>query len=293
MRTNVSKLGTLMFILLLFGACSTLNNLSSGRTDRLKQGEFYKSYNGGKLPSASSRIGLLPVTVKPNLEDTDFEYDRNNPLLIQLTDTLNARLDRLNVATFVNDITLAERNDGPGIYVGSSEGEHVPGGASIIREDHEKYPPMIIYMNKSQDRWNTDVARVADDHEVDYLLKIWISFSEYPKADKGLVKKKVVLGTHHEKEIRFFSAEDNPVEVLQLSGYLVDNNGNIVRAGAEGVIHNDTPFWLQVLDVQELIDAKTLKRLLEDERLDDLPGDPLTLDVALENLVAQLLDKDV
>ncbi|SMO46305.1 hypothetical protein [Gracilimonas mengyeensis] len=293
MNFRISTLCLLVLAVLFGGGCSTLDKLSTAQTDRLKKNQFYKTYETKNMPSSTSAIGLLPVTVRPYLESPDFEYDRNNPLLIELTDTLNARLQRMNITTSVNEPLLATRKDGPGLYLGSSEGEHVPVGASIMREDHEKYPPMIIYRQKPGKKWKSESSQIMADHEVDYLLKVWISFAEYPKADKGLVKKQVLLGTHHEEEIRFFSAEDKPVEVLQLSGYLVDQKGNVVRAGAEGVIHNDTPFWLQVLDVKELIDDKTLKRLLEKERRKDLPGDPLTLDVALENLVAQLLDRDI
>ena len=74
---------------------------------------------------------------------------------------------------------------------------------------------------------------------------------------------------------------------------LVDKNGNVIRAGAEGVIYNDTRFWLQLLDIDELIDDETIRRLLYRDRREDLPGDPLTLDVAIKNLVAQLLDRDL
>jgi len=71
-------------------------------------------------------------------------------------------------------------------------------------------------------------------------LCIKLGFSEYPKADKGAFGQKVVLGTGYEEGIKFLSAEDKPVEVLQVTGMLLDREGNIIRSGAEGIVAKDT-----------------------------------------------------
>lgn len=294
MNTHVYVLGLIIVSVFALASCSTLDKLSTGRTDHLKKGEFYKTYEAKNLPDASASIGLLPITVQPNMEEPDFEYDRDHPLLVELTDSISAKISRLPISLIpISEYTLTDSEKAPGIYVGSSEGDNVPGGASIVREGHDKYPPMIIYMKKAKDDWKVAASNTATEYETEYLMRIWISFAEYPKSDKGLVKREVILGTNHSKETRFFSSDDKPLEILQLSGYIVDKNGNIVRAGAEGVIHNDTPFWLQVLDVKELIDDQMLARLLHEERREDLTGNPLVLDVALKNLISQLLDRDL
>ena len=99
---------------------------------------------------------------------------------------------------------------------------------------------------------------------------------------------KVVLGTGYEEPIAFLTAEDKLLEVLQVTGVLVDAQGRVVRAGAEGILSRDTPFAAQVFDVGKVLDERTLTRVLTKERRSDLPGDPLKWQVALGNLLAEL-----
>lgn len=77
--------------------------------------------------------------------------------------------------------------------------------------------------------------------------------------------------------------------MLQVSGLLLDRHGNVLRAGAEGILSKDSPFWVQMFGAREGIDDEALRRLLEEERREDLPGKPLKWQVAVHNLVAQLL----
>jgi hypothetical protein len=69
---------------------------------------------------------------------------------------------------------------------------------------------------------------------------------------------------------------------------LVDREGRVIRAAAEGIVMRDTPFAAQVVDVERLFDEEELQRVLTTERRRDLPGAPLKIDVALDNLIAQL-----
>tara|TARA_R110000868_G_scaffold259361_5_gene517305 strand:- start:65764 stop:66648 length:885 start_codon:yes stop_codon:yes gene_type:complete len=294
MKNSYLTIGITLITAVLLTSCSALEKLSTSKTDRLKRGEFYKTYEANKFPNASSTIGLLPITVQPSFDSFDEDYDSDNPKLIELTDSITAKIQRMPISLeLISGYDLINSKNAPGIYVGSSEGDKVPYGASVQMEEDEVVPPMIIHMKKPKDEWKAQAANAALEYGTDYFLRIWVSFAEYPKVDKGLIKKQVLLGTNYSKEIRFLSDDLKPVEVLQISGYLADKNGNVLRAGAEGIIHNDTRVWLQMLDVKELIDDETVRRVLYSEQRDDLPGDPLTLDVAIKNLVAQLLDRDI
>jgi hypothetical protein len=80
----------------------------------------------------------------------------------------------------------------------------------------------------------------------------------------------VAACTHRDR-----TAEDKLLEVPQLTGVLVDTQGEVVRAGAEGILAGDTPFAAQVFDVSKVLDVRTLARVLTKGRRADLPGDPL------------------
>ena len=68
----------------------------------------------------------------------------------------------------------------------------------------------------------------------------------------------------------------------------LDAEGRPVRAGAEGVVLRDTPFIAQTVDAERVFDAAELQRVLSSSHRDELPGAPLKLEVAFDNLVAQL-----
>jgi hypothetical protein len=61
-----------------------------------------------------------------------------------------------------------------------------------------------------------------------------------------------------------------------------------VRAGAEGIVLRDKPFIAQTAEAERVLDATELQRVLSSGRRNELPGAPLKLEVAFDNLVAQL-----
>jgi len=69
---------------------------------------------------------------------------------------------------------------------------------------------------------------------------------------------------------------------------LVDAQGRVARAGAEGILARDTPFAAQVFDVEKVLTDDALAAVLTTERRVDLPGAPPSWQVALGNLLAQL-----
>jgi|AntRauTorckE6833_2_1112554.scaffolds.fasta_scaffold00220_3 hypothetical protein len=271
--------------------------MTSTDTKRLKPGEFYETYKPNKLPPRTARVAILPITVQPDMNQ-DLDYDRDNELLVELTDSIAAKVQRYPVdLALISNYDLISQKGAPSVYVGSGNGNNAPYGINIPEEERETweeedvYPPMVIFLKNSAKNWAAEAATTLESQNADYLLHIWVSFAEYSRADKGLVRRQVYIGTNYARETKFLRDDSKPVEVLQISGLLTDRSGKVVRAGAEGLIYNDTSFWLQVLDVKELITDEMLERVLYTAKRNDLPGDPLALDVALEMLVSQLLDR--
>ncbi|MDZ7695165.1 MAG: hypothetical protein U5K69_29285 [Balneolaceae bacterium] len=102
----------------------------------------------------------------------------------------------------------------PHLFLGSSEAETAHPVTDMMREEFDEFPPMMTHVQKPSKEWRAQIAQHMAEGQADYAVLIWLGFNEYPKANKGIFKKKVVLGTGYEPEIRFLSAEDKPVEVL-------------------------------------------------------------------------------
>jgi hypothetical protein len=130
---------------------------------------------------------------------------------------------------------------------------------------------------------------ICDEHGTRYSLYITLGFSEYFISQKNWKgSKELRLGTGYSVDVPWMSDLDTPAEVLHLTGALINRDGKIVRIGAEGIIAKRTGFWTSVIGFQDMISDKMLKKLMTEERRDDLPGNPLTWQVSLQNLVAQL-----
>lgn len=132
-------------------------------------------------------------------------------------------------------------------------------------------------------------ARLMAEQELEYLVVVNLAVSQYPKGRSGVFAKNVLLGTGHERPVKFVTAEDKLLQVLQVTGVIVNAEGQVVRAGAEGILARDTPFIAQVVELEKMLDDEALAAALDGERREDLPGAPLSLEVAVDNLVGQLL----
>jgi hypothetical protein len=93
---------------------------------------------------------------------------------------------------------------------------------------------------------------------------------------------------------------ESTVGVLMLSGALYRRDGRLVRAGSEGIIAGRPSFWQSVLAktitggrgrITTIGDADDPNVVLTEHRRIDLPGEPLAWEVALDNLLRQLLQQ--
>jgi hypothetical protein len=147
---------------------------------------------------------------------------------------------------------------------------------------------MVLHLERPGSEWARQAGALAAEAGTPYVVAIQLGVSQYMKGYSGVFTKVVALGTGYRQPVKFLTAEDKPVEVLHLTAVLLDANGRVVRAGAEGIVLRDTPFLAQTAGAVRTFDTVELERVLTDERRNDLPGSPLKVDVALDNLLAQL-----
>lgn len=270
---------------LLLGAagCATLEQAAVGRTDRLTGAPFYKTYT--KRAAAGTTI-VLPVVVDPESAEP-FNMAGREAALEPLLDALDGALARQPCCRYVASPALP-KTGGPVVYLGMLDGEFAPPGTGLEQEYYEEYSPMILHVLDPRAEWRAAAAAIAAREQASSILIVQLAFTQFPKADRGVFGKKVVLGTDYEVPVRFFSAVDKPIEVVALTGILLDPSGEPLRAGGEGIIGYDAPFWVQVFEAGKDIDTGAVERLVAGERRDDLPGRPLNWQAALEQLLQQM-----
>ena len=257
-----------------------------GETHHLDPGKFYQDVR--KAPAAASKaVGVLPVALDREIA-ASFEYGDRRQEFDAVIAAMQARLvgnDRLRVA----DVSALPAEGTPRVYVGSAIGDFAPPDAEQMQEPDEQFPPMVLYLEKPSSAWQEAASKLMADQGLEHLVLVTLSVSQYPKGRSGVFAKNVRLGTGHEQPVKFLTAEDKLLEVLQVTGLLVDTQGRVVRAGAEGVLAQDTPFLAQAVEATKMLDDAAIRKVLTSVRREDLPGTPLSLEVALDNLVAQLV----
>ncbi len=141
----------------------------------------------------------------------------------------------------------------------------------------ENHPPAMILSTRTPSApWRDSLSHIAEEASVEYVLYVSLGRSEYSKR----------------------TDYDEPLAVVHIKGMLLDRNGKIVRAGAEGIIARDTDLGDELLygvfgsDADPSISADDIAGLSTEERREDLPGQPLKWKVATQNLLAQLLMRE-
>ena len=266
------------------GGCAALDELAVAETHRLDEGEFYldPGTSGDRVVTSAA---IFPVRLDPELARS-LSYGRRAGEFAPLLAAVDEALARQSCCALLPEPAPAA--GAPHVYVGSADGEMAPAEAEGQVLPHDRFPPMVLHLARPTEPWRQSVAAVLAQRGAQHAILVTLGVSQYPKGREGVFGKKVVLGTGHEEPIRFLTAEDKLLEVLQLTGILVDAEGRVLRAGAEGILARDTPFAAQVVEAEKSLDDRTLERALDAERRNDLPGSPAKWQVALENLLAQL-----
>lgn len=175
----------------------------------------------------------------------------------------------------------------PKVSVGLPPDDGSADFADVLPDRDGHLPALIRTWNGSR-AWRDWAREQLAREQADYLLLVWSGIgAQYPVQRNGLGGKRLSIGSGHAPSLPWLTALDEPVEIVQLTGVLVDREGRVLRSGAEGMIAVPTRFSETVLGLRRTVQTSDL-RTLPSRKRDDLPGQPRVIDVALDNLVAQL-----
>jgi len=260
-----------------------------GRTDFLKRAPFYVSY-GTKGVSAGANtattVGCIAIAV--DRAGRTVLLDAGGEAALQpLLAAMNTRLEKGQRCKPLAGTSLPE-DGAPYLCAGSNNGESTSPAHNDDDDQHDQ-SRMVLSIQPPSKEWRADLARVLQENAVQQLLIVRLGLADYPQSSKGIFGKRVILGTGHERPLKFVTPTDQQIPVLQITGVRLDRDGRILRAGAEGVIAKESGFVVRmVLRATEVLSPEELQNALWARRT-DLPNRPLTWEVAFDELVTRLL----
>jgi hypothetical protein len=248
-------------------------------------------YAGAAVPTAG-RIGHLGIayqrgaTQEAMLEPAN---ESGSPIAALLHD-MNAYLDSLGASVRVVS-SSAMLSRAPDVMFSC---ETTPGGDCATADEGtlgdrgDREEKMRLAVARPSAEWTAWLTSTLDAAGASRVLLLTLEIGDYRMTQKSWRGDKAVfLGTNYSVNVAWLTSLETPVNVLQLTGALIDREGKAVRIGAEGLLVRRTRLLVSSIGGQELISDEEVQRL-RTARREELPGQPLVWQVALRNLVAQL-----
>lgn len=278
-----------LVLTLMLGACATGSTYRSGVGDKLLE---HPPYYAGSAPAAdSASLGHLSVAYQQGATQSPiFEPAANSGTIAVLLADLNAYLDSLGMSRRVTTIphgtapdvrfSCEPRTSGP-------DDECATGEGALGRDDIV----MHLAVGRPSAEWVANAAAAMDSAHVGSLLVITLEIGQYRVRQRGLRgDKEVELGTSHVVRLPWLTSLETPVSVLQLTGARIGRDGRAQRIGAEGLLARRTSLPISAIGGQALISDAEVEAA-RTARREDLPGQPLTWQVALRELVRGLIGR--
>jgi hypothetical protein len=274
--------GALVFTSL---ACAG-STLGSGVGDAyLERPPFY----AGAAVTTEGRIGHLGIAYQRGAtQETMFEpaNESGSPIAALLRE-MSAYLDSLGVGVRVV-ASSAVPGRAPDVMFScetTPQGDCATADEGMLGDREEK---MRLAVARPSAEWTAWLTSALDAAGASRALVLTLEIGDYRMTQKSWRGDKAVfLGTNYSVNVPWLTSLETPVNVLQLTGALIDREGKAVRIGAEGLLARRTRLLVSSIGGQELISDEDVQRL-RTARREEMPGQPLVWQVALRNLVAQL-----
>ena len=281
----VSGWALVVVAVLASGCATTGSTFGSGVGDRLIERPPF--YAGAGLGAGDARLAHLPIVFATEDGEPDpFAPETGEGSAVAgLLASLNAHLEATLAGT---SEPLIQRISGTAPDVRFGCERDVFGDCREISPDAIEPPYLHLSVARPSSEWAAGLAAAMDRVGAEHALVISLEVSEYwPRQRNFRGDKEVELGTGYTMPLPWLTAIDRPMQVLQLTGAIVDRQGRALRIGAEGMLARRTGLLAGAVGFQALITDDEVERLMETRR-QDLPEAPLVWEVALENLVWQL-----
>jgi hypothetical protein len=279
--------------LMLLISCAGTTKFQNLPEVKLKRTPYYT----GVTPPISGDIGHFPILLDHTLEFEEFP-DSILAILDSSLNLMNDYLDNMEISWPLYPIRLPI-DDEPLVYVGNVASSAYPGEQQMAEWQTENEDAFMgLFTEKPSLAWCDSLEEISRIDSISYFLYITLGVSEYlPRKQNILGFREVEMGTDYTIPLGIFFGSQDPVPVIHLTGALLDSTGRILKAGAEGIIARPRSMGNIFQDLknavsgdfsQSLFRKENLMALIED-RWVDLPDQPYVWQVALQNLVNQLL----
>ena len=276
-------------LLMALAACATTGSTyKSGVGDTmLRQAPFI----AGKPVPANRSLLVLPVGFQAGAtQPASFDLKQHTgTAMADLLAELNSALESYQVGT-TGVITAADVTP-PDVMFGcprdlpTFDCHKRPESRGLFSGDPVRHR---LSVGRPSASWIRSLQQQLDSAHATHALMLTVEVGEYYPRQRGLRGDKyVVLGREYEQNLPWLTSLDTPVSVLQLTGVVVDRDGQAVRIAAEGLMAKRTRFLLSAINAQELWKDKDVEALRSAVR-SDLPNTPLVWRTALGNLLQDL-----
>jgi hypothetical protein len=281
---------------LLLSGCASLTGYLGRRP--FAHGPYYHTWTRHSVPD-SAVIAHLPI----EFDVVAAELPPGGARMLEpLLSAMNGYLDHAGWSTRLDSVP-SPQDEAPWAYVGTQSSlarvesarhffaPDAPGDGSDLPGFDAK---MVIQAKRPSKRWSAQLAVIAAAQHADYVLVISLGAAEYYPRSRRFpsLRMAVDLGTGNTVPVSWLTNSDVPVPVIHLMGLLLSRDGRVLRAGAEGLVVKEPNFLLSAfLHAQNPLTEGDVASLLASRHREDIEGQPLAWEVALRNLVRQLLGK--
>jgi hypothetical protein len=297
--------GAVLLIATTLSACS-----STGATFRSGVGDafpehppYYAGTSASAVAAEPARIGYLPIVFQRGASQAPIFDPRSasGTPVGALLNEMNAYLDTLARASGlgmrlaeggrVSAVTHAATTSPPDVRFGCITETGAPDDECLVDRSGalgRGRQQMRLAVGRPSPEWTAWMQELLANANSDRVLLVTLEVGQMLPRQTGLRgDKEIELGTRHVDRLPWLTSLETPVQVLMLTGAIVDRDGKALRIGAEGILARRTRLLVSAVGGQEMLSDDDVSEARTRGR-EDLPDKPTAWRVALRNLVTQL-----